>query len=344
MRSASLILILALTSPLTFAGLPSEPKPEADGNALPPAAIATVNGRMITLAAFDQMLAAAVRSRFYHRAPPEGQLAAVRREVADGMVDLALVAQEARKRGIAADAAQVEGALEQIEARFKAMPGWAEHRAAQRAIWRSDLEERALAQALEKHVRAATVLGEADARAFYDANPALFTEPEKLRVELILLKVDPSAPKAARDKAREEAAAIRERLAKGADFAQLARIHSADATAARGGDMGYVHRGMLPEPVQAVVDSLEGERVSEPVAVLEGIAILRVPDRKPGSLRAFADVRERAAELLRRDRAEASWKSFVAKLRAEANIKFDPVRYPALARAENDAPKEPPGR
>ena len=48
---------------------------------------------------------------------------------------------------------------------------------------------------------------EAQARAYYDAHKDLFVEPEKLRLSVILLKVDPSAPKAAWDKARDEAAA-----------------------------------------------------------------------------------------------------------------------------------------
>lgn len=345
MRPTPLFAGLALASALALAGEAAAPKDSAAAQRAAPPSIAVVNGRRITLPEFDQALSAAVRSRFYHRTPPEGQLAAVRREVADGMVDLALVAGDAKKRGIAVDAAQVDAALDRIESRFKAMPGWEAQREAQRSRWRADLEERALAEALEKQVRAAVAPTEAQVRAHYDANPGTFTEPEKLHLGLILLKVDPSSPREAREKAREEAAAIHARLTKGADFAELAKIHSSDESAAKGGDMGYVHRGMLPEPVQGVVDSLKNGAVSEPVAVLEGIALIRMVDRKAPALRAFPDVRERATELLRRQKADEAWKAFVARLRTDATIEFDPVRYPEVAQAGADeTPKAPPAR
>lgn len=338
MRIASFLPALALASSLAMA---AEPATVAVPRAEAPSAIATVNGRAISIAEFDQALAATVRSRYYHRAPPEGEMAAVRRDVADALIELSLASAEARRRGIVADAAAIDRDLGRIESRFKAMPGWAEHREAQVARWRADLEERSLAEALEKQVRDGVSPDAAAVRRFYDDNPALFTEPEKVRVGVILLKVDPSAGKAARDKAREEAVAIRARLAKGADFAELARIHSADDSASKGGDLGYVHRGALPEPVQAVVDKLDGGRMSDPIDVLEGIAIIRVSDRKPAELRPYDAVSPRARELLRRKASDEAWKALVAKLRSEAKIEIDTRRFPELAAAPDTLKASP---
>ncbi|NJD87622.1 MAG: hypothetical protein FIB05_06380 [Betaproteobacteria bacterium] len=332
MRIALLVSLVALASSLASAA-DAAPAPAAD----PAAAVITVNGRAISAAEYEQALAAAVRSRYYHRAPPEGDMAGVRRDVAASLVELALVAAEARSRGMVPDATRVERDLERIEARFRNMPGWAEHRGPQVARWRADLEERHLAEDLEKRVRGEVSPTPEQARRFHDANPALFTEPEKVRLGLILLRVDPSAGKAARDRAREEAAGIRQRLDRGADFAELARIHSGDESAAQGGDMGYVHRGALPEPVQAAADKLEGDRASEPLTLLEGIAIVRVTDRKPAQLRPYEAVSERARELQRRQAADEAWKSFVASLRAKAKIEIDARQYPELAAAPDAA-------
>jgi parvulin-like peptidyl-prolyl isomerase len=334
MRIAFLLPVLALAAPLAPA---VEPAPAAAVVRAAPPAVVTVDGRRVSPAQFEQALAAAVRMRYYHRTPPEGEMAPLRREVADALVEIILVADEARRRGLAPDAARVDKDLETIEARFRGRPGWAEHRAAQVATWRADLEDRDLAEALEKRTRADVSPTPAQARAFHEANPALFTEPEKVRVGLILLKVDPSAGRAARDRARDEATGIVQRLAKGADFAELAKIHSGDDSGPKGGDLGYVHRGALPEAIQAAADALDGGRISAPIDVLEGIAIIRVSDRQPARLRPYADVAARATELLRRKAADEAWKSFVAALRAKAKVEIDADRYPELAGASDPA-------
>lgn len=316
------VLAAALASWAALAATPAAPE-----------AVLTVNGRTITAAEFEQTLAAAVRNRYYHRAPPEGDMAIVKRDVADALIELALAADEARRRGMEPDAAQVDRDLQKIEVRFRAMPGWAERRDAQVARWRVDLEDRNLAEALEKNVRASVAPTAAEVRRFYDTNPALFTEPEKVRIGLILLKVDPAAGRAARDRAREEAAAIRQRLAKGGDFAELASIHSGDESASRGGDVGFVHRGALPEAVQVAVDPLNGGAVSDPVDILEGVAIVRVSERTAAQLRPYDAVEARARELLRRRAADEAWKLFVAGLRSHATVEIDTRRYPELAAA-----------
>ncbi|MBK8324921.1 MAG: peptidylprolyl isomerase [Betaproteobacteria bacterium] len=307
---------------------------------LPP--VAKVNGREISAAEYEQALIALVRQRYYHRAPPEAEMGAVRVEVVDSLIDLILVADEAKKRGIEPDAAQVGRELERIEARFRKMPGWEQMRAAQVARWRADLEERSRAEILERRVRTDIAPAEAEVRAFYDRNPGLFTEPEKVRLSVILLRVDPSAGKSARDKAREEAAAIRTRLAKGADFAEIAKIHSGDPSAEMGGDMGFVHRGALPEPVQEVLDKLADGELSQPLDVLEGIAIVRVGARQPAALRPYEAVTARARELQRRGASDAAWKATVARLRAAASIEVNTGRYPDLAAAPETAQASAP--
>jgi len=333
MRPALLLSALALLSPLALA---QAPVPEATP------VIARVDGRAIGVAQFEQALVAAVRQRFYHRAPPEGEMAGVRREVADSLIELALVSAEAGRRGIRPDAQAVERDLDRIEARFRDLPDWPRMREAQVARWKADLEERAAAEALERKVRGEVSPEPAQVRRFYDDNPAIFTEPEKVRVGVILLKVDPSAGKAARERARAEAARIRERLAKGADFAELAKIHSGDESASRGGDLGHVHRGALPEPVQAVADGLDGGAMSDPIDVLEGVAIIRVSERAAAALRPFDSVEGRARELLRRKAADEAWKAFVAALRSRARIEIDAKRMPELAAAPGAGEASPP--
>lgn len=294
---------------------------------------AQINGTEISARDYDTAYASAVRQKFYHRAPPEEQLDAFRREVGDKLINRVLLVKEAERRGIKPDARKVAETLAAYDKRYGASPQWQKGREAMLPGLKRELEQQSVLEQLEKQVRTVAEPSEKQVRAYFEKHSELFTEPERVNLSVILLKVHPSSPKAAWDKALEEGAAIVKRLERGADFAELAKLHSGDITAPKGGEMGYVHRGMLPEEVHKVVDKLKPGAVSQPVRVLEGVAVLRLNDRKTAHLMVFDDVRQRAGDLLKRERSQANWDRFLAGLRDAADIKIDASRYPALSAA-----------
>lgn len=295
------------------------------------AVFALVNGTAITTQQYEAAFNAAVRKKFYHRQPPENQLAAFRREVADALINRVLLVAEGARRGIKPDAARVSDTIAGYERRYQDSPQWRKNREALLPELRRELEQLSVLERLEQAVRTAPEPGEEHVRSYYAAHPDLFTEPERVRLSVILLKVDPSAPGIAWNKAREEAQAIVRRLAAGTDFAALARLHSGDATAGKGGDMGYVHRGMLPRAVHEVLDKLKPGMISEPVTVLEGVAIFRLVERRASRLRTYAEVRKRAADLWKREQADANWNGLIATLRSAAAITIDQARFPEFS-------------
>ncbi len=295
----------------------------------PQPVFATVGTTIISAAEYDAAYAVAQRNRFYHRKAPAAEVQALKREVGDQLINRILLAEEATRRNIAPDHKRIESQLQGYERRYGASPQWPRMKAEMLPALTAELEQRSRIERLEAQVREVALPDEAVLRAFYDENREKFMEPERVKVSVILLKVDPSSPKAAWEQAREEAAAIRGRLARGADFAELARLHSADGSAEKGGDMGYLHRGMLPKPVQDAVDKLAPGGLSEPITVLEGIALLRVDDRKAARQRDFDDVRERAEQLWRREASDAAWDDFLARLRSATAVQVvDSTRYP----------------
>jgi parvulin-like peptidyl-prolyl isomerase len=255
---------------------------------------------------------------------------ALKVEVADRLIDRTLALAEAKRRGIQADRETIKRAIAGYEERYKQSDQWKKKRKQMIAAVTKQLEEQSQLERLEASVRAVPEPTEAQAQAFYESHPDLFTEPEKIRLSVILLRVDPSSPKVAWEKAAEEAASIVDRLRNGAQFEELAKVHSGDASAERGGDLGYLHRGVLPEGTQALIDSLEPGAISEPVRLLEGMAVIRVVDRKPAHRHDFAQVRERAGDLWQREQGEAQWKRLMAQLRSGSVIRINTSRYPAL--------------
>jgi parvulin-like peptidyl-prolyl isomerase len=294
---------------------------------------ASVDGASISAAEFEAALAGAVRQKFYHREVPEAKLDEFRREVAQTLIDRALLQAEVRRRGLVPDAERVRAEIAQYDRRYAQSERWKENRAALLPGLERMLGEREVLERLQAAVRSpgAGMPGDKELLEYYQSHSALFTEPEQARLAVILLKVDPSAPAAAWAAAVEEARAIRARVLAGADFGEAARMHSSDASAQAGGDLGYLHQGMMPEPIFDQLGSMQPGELSAPLRMLEGVALFRLVERRAPRLREFADVKARAAQLWTRDEGDRRWAAFMAGLRASASIRIDTERYPALA-------------
>ena len=188
---------------------------------------------------------------------------------------------------------------------------------------RQRFEEDSILGILEERVRAIEPPEESVLRSYYDENHDKFTQPEQIRVSLILLAIAPSSPAAAWEAARGEAADIVRRVDAGANFAELARMWSADPSAKNGGDLGYVHIGMLSAAAEDALDALEIGELSEPVTVLEGIAVFMLTGQQEASLQPYEAVRQRAADLWRRDEGERKWTQTISELRARGSVMVD---------------------
>jgi peptidyl-prolyl cis-trans isomerase C len=119
--------------------------------------------------------------------------------------------------------------------------------------------------------------------------------PEEVHLHLIMLPT------------RDAAQAVITQLAGGADFAALAKQLSKDATAAAGGDLGWVQRrGVNPE-IGATAFSLPvGQVTPYPVESIGSWFVLKVDERRQGAAPSFAASRVALTEELLRERVPAA--------------------------------------
>ena len=288
--------------------------------------IATVNGNPIYLSEFNARYAAIMRERYYHGKPPEGAEDAVRKEVTNFLIEDELLAEEAERRGFKPDEARIKEIAAQMEARYGSRPEWKRDREDALYWMKRQVGRPGLIEQARKALREIPQPTPAQVRVYYENNPKLFTEPGKQRLSMILLDVDPGAPNADWEGRRKEAQELYFRLKDGADFAELARQYSGDKSATSGGDLGFLHGGMLEEKLQNILDKLELGAVSEPNRVLQGFVIYRLDERIAPMLREFTDVESRAQELLKRDLENQAWEENISRLRGDAKIEiFAPI-------------------
>ena len=170
-------------------------------------------------------------------------------------------------------------------------------------------------------VRERLTVPEAEIEAFYEANSAQYSTPEEIRASHVLLSLDDAEAGAVRERANSLLAQARG----GADFAALAREHSQDeASAQQGGDLDYFGRGrMVPEFEQSAFALQVGD-ISEVVESPFGYHIIKLTDRRPGTTRPLAEVREEIVDQLRwqlaQQQAEQTARAIEPSVRTAADL------------------------
>ncbi len=327
MRLTVLSLVLGLMAVPALAE--QQGMPEQNHSALAADVFAVVDGNVITQQTFDTFLHVGKRQRFYHGDIPEAEETAFRKEVAQRLIDQVLMRSAVRERGVVAEPGQVKAQLAAIEARYESRPHWQVQREGFLAELLPQVEEQSQFEQLEAQVRDVTEVSEAVVMAYYQANPEQFTTPERLRVSLILLGVEPWAQAAQWQAAMDEAERLIKRLRQGGDFAEMARLHSSDGSGLKGGDLGYVHKGMLAEEAQQVLDKMIPGEVSSAIRLLKGVAIFRVDERVSPVLNPFERVASRARDLYVREQSEKNWREFMSEMRSSADVRLrDPLLLP----------------
>lgn len=285
---------------------------------------ATVDGSTIVAETFDRAAREAFRRRFYHGTPPESEVNAMLKDVGQSLIDSVLIDKAAVGRGVMADATAVAERVARVEQQNAANPAWVAQRAALLPELVAQLERNTRRAKLEAQVRAFSP-SEQEVGEFYKNNPDLFTEPTRNRVSMILLGVDPASASPVWEAAHNKAGEIKAQLGAGEDFATLAKALSTDSSAPQGGDLGYLHQGMLGERAEAEIEKLMPGAISDPIQVLEGVAIFRLDERLPAKLQPFEAVAARAKGLLVKQAAENQWANFLAGLNSKAKIVIDPA-------------------
>ncbi len=141
---------------------------------------------------------------------------------------------------------------------------------------------------------------------------------EQTRARHVLIKTNEVVSS---DEAQRKLVILKERLDNGADFAELARLHSNDASAAKGGDLGWVYAGdTVPEFERAMATLKPGE-VSQPVQSTFGWHLIQVLERR---VQDVSSERQRlvARQAIRERKADEAYQDWLRQLRDRAYVEY----------------------
>lgn len=202
-------------------------------------------------------------------------------QVLRSLVDERLKVQEAERFGVTVTDAEMANARRSVEQRNGIAAGELDEFLQRQGLNVATVTDQLRAEILwSKLVRgrlgAAVSVGEGEideALAQLEANRG---RPE-FRVAEIFLAVESREQE---NEVRAAAESLFEQLKAGAKFDQIASQFSQSATAAVGGDIGWVLEGELPGEIEAVLARMQPGRIAPPVRTFDGYSIVLLIDRR----------------------------------------------------------------
>jgi len=144
---------------------------------------------------------------------------------------------------------------------------------------------------------------------------------ERVRVQRVLIRLSPGASENEKKRAQKTAEAVKKRLDGGEDFALVAKEDSEDPeSAARGGDLGYVLRGVAPPELEKAAFALGVGDTSGPVYTESGYNIIRVTEKRAAEKPEYEKFKDELSNFLGGAGFQKKIEVFVKSLRDKATI------------------------
>ena len=256
------------------------------------------------------------------------------RAAIEEVISRTLLLQAARAAGVTVDlnkvAAQVEAQRDMAGGADAFAKALAAHGLTEQEFAKITEDSALLDAYINAQIYDKIAVGDAEVKAYYDQHPDEFKHPEQVKLRMIAVRRLPGADDAAKGATKAKAEAIRQKLLAGADFAATAAASSDHPNKSKGGEVGWVRLGMLPQMEQYFWDLKPGA-ISDVEEATFGFVIFKVDERRPAGTMTFEEVKGNLARMLRMREGATPAQKLIADLRAKAKIEpLDPAIKAAL--------------
>ncbi len=157
-------------------------------------------------------------------------------------------------------------------------------------------------------------------RAKYNEIKGEFASEGQPKVRLMSIpKQTDSSSQAAQQKVLEE---VMGKLRSGGDFGELAKKHSADSFASKGGYVGVLGKNELNEGLTRAAYSLPAGQISQPLDGGINWHIIKVDSRVGQKTPSFEELEEEIDRRLTIDKRKKNLEGWLKKLRRDANVRI----------------------
>jgi peptidyl-prolyl cis-trans isomerase C len=290
-----------------------------------PEKAAVVNGTVITKKEYNREL-----NQYVGRMASEGkqisepQLAKIKIQILNSLIDRELLYQQSQKAGILVEAQKVEDEIVSIKQRF---PSEVEFNNALAGMDLSEVTLRlrinqrfAIQKLIDNKIGDSLAVTDKESKDYYTSNPQLFRQPQEVRARHILIKLVPEADEAQKAEAQKKIEMIQQKLKNGGDFTELAKEFSEGPSSVSGGDLGFFRRGQMVKPFEEAAFALKANEVSDIVQTRFGYHIIKIVEIKPEGTISYEEIKQRLDEYLKQKKLQEEVALYLNELKKTAKI------------------------
>lgn len=273
--------------------------------------VATVNGSKIYLDEYQSLL-----EKKIHMVPREywtqpDYLRRFEKEVLDALIVEKIMYLRAQELNISVSEAELEKKIQEIKKDYgEDFINLFKQENIDYEKWKKEFGKEILLQKLiDADVNARIKISEEEIEDYFKKNRSRYKSDARVRVSQIVVQDMAKANKAM------------ERLNAGEDFGRVAADVSIGPEAARGGDLGFITKLIMPEPLDKTIFQMPVDEISPIVQSSYGFHIFKITEIQPARDRNLIDVREDVLTDIRLQKEDEAFIVWLNNLKKKAVIK-----------------------
>jgi len=232
-------------------------------------------------------------------------------EVLDGMITEKIMYLRAQELNISVGASELEDKINEIKKDYgEDFANLLAQENIRYEQWKEDLRKEMFVQKLVAvDVNARIRVSDDEAEDYFNEHRNNYKVEPRVRVAQIVV----------RDLAK--AKEVLARLNAGDDFAALAYKVSIGPEARQGGDLGFITREVMPEPLEETIFRLPVNKISPIVQSPYGFHIFKVLESQPARIKNFSDIKDEVIADIRAQKEESAFITWLQALKMKAVVK-----------------------
>jgi peptidyl-prolyl cis-trans isomerase SurA len=292
--------------------------------------VGVVDGEVITLSELDDAMPQYGKANILDEGNPldkEIRLRQARKEVLDLMIEDKLLQKAVTRFGIKIEKEDVDKTMEKMrlegfQSDEQMKKELAAHGFSLDGYRHFLMLEYKRAKIIDSLIKPDISMAEDKLREYYQNHASNYVIPE-VRVSQILIKVPSEATVKDWQIAKKKMEGVLQELKRGATFEKMADLYSDDATSARsGGDLGFFKKGEMIPMLEAVVFNMDVGKVSGVIQSTQGLHLLKVTDKKPGSIAPYEEVKPRVMADYYQEQATKLYAKWLQDFKAHSNVEI----------------------
>ncbi|HVM95973.1 MAG TPA: peptidylprolyl isomerase, partial [Candidatus Acidoferrales bacterium] len=175
---------------------------------------------------------------------------------------------------------------------------------------REDLQRQ---QLISREIRGKVNVTPEEVERYYKDHISDYSTPERMQVAHILfaLPADASSDQVIAITAKAEE--LRARIAKGADFAEMAKEYSEDRSGQEGGELGWFKKGEMIEAMEQAALKLKVGEVSQPVRTRLGLHLIKLEAKEGAGAKELSEVSDQIKQQLYSEALETRFEKWLTE-------------------------------